>query len=212
MANLALTKVGQTLTAAIINSIIGRVNRQALTGIVPASATTSGGGTVTVAANGAITFTNADNVFVSGAFTSDYSNYRFVWNSTTRSAAASIQFRHAAGGSEWANPTYAWLRRQDQGTAAPTSTAGTSSTAFPIDSPVAAAVKSDGYVDLFGPAVGAGSTIGGIASMYDATNGMTQVQVSARNTQPQAFDGFNLFPTTGTFTGTLRIYGYNDLI
>lgn len=211
MANLDLVKVGQGLTAAILNGIIGRVNRQALTGIAP-GAVVGGGGTVTVAANGMISFVNATNVFISQAFTSDYANYRFVWNSSTRSAAQSIQFRHTAAGSEWSSPTYAWLRRQDQGTASSV-TSGTASTAFPIDSPAAAGLSSVGYLDLFAPAVGTnGSSMSGLASMYDSTNGMTQAQVSARNTQAQAFDGFNLFPTSGTFTGSLRIYGYNNLV
>lgn len=206
MANLPLVKVAQGLTAAILNGIIGRVNGQALTGIVPTSVL---GGTVS--ANGQITFTNASSVSVRGAFTTDYDNYRFVWNSTTRSAAQSTQFRLSAAGADITTATYAWLRGQDQGTSR-SITSGTASTAMPLDSPIAVAQTSDGYVDIFGPALPGGTSLLGLAVVYDATNGATQVQVSARNTTNGAVDGFTIFPTTGTFTGTLRIYGYNNLV
>jgi hypothetical protein len=211
VANLPLVKVAQGLTAAILNGIIDRVNRQALTGIVPGSVD-SGGGTVTVAANGMISFTNATNVFVSQAFTGDFANYRFVWNSSTRSAAQSIQFRHTTGGTEWTSPTYAWLRRQDQGTAVEHHV-GDRVDGVPdrltrrggpvigrLPGPVRARGRHQRHLHV-GPRVDVRHD-----ERDDAGAGLRpeHAGASVRRVQP--------VPTSGTFTGSLRIYGYNNLV
>jgi hypothetical protein len=173
------------------------VNRNVggLTQIIPTSVT---GGTL--GANGQITFSGSSSVSIDGAFTSSYENYKIVGNFIT-STAAYMQFRFRTGGATRATG----YRQTEQQSAQFGATeirfaysyanAG-NYTPFEqlVSSPAVASIKSS----LSGVMIGQG----------DST-GFTFNQASFYNTA-EAHDGFLLLPGSGTFTGTIRIYGYNN--
>jgi hypothetical protein len=204
---ISLIAVGDKIKAAVINSIIRQVNSTALAGIVPTSVAGTG---VTVAPNGAVTFTNATTVSLNGVFSGSYDNYRITWNSTTRSASGSTQFRFRAAGTD-AVTNYDFVKIVASGTTS-TVTSSSSSSGLPLDNGVAAGQTSDGVMDLFGPALNRMVT-GTAQSAVVASSVLYQTNVAIAQEATSSFDGFTMYGlTTGeTWTGTIRVYGYNTL-
>lgn len=203
---ISLVAVGQQLTAGILNAVIRGVNGQALTGIVPTSAV---GGTV--GATGRVTFTAANPVSVNGVFTTNYDNYRIVLDVPTRTTTATLAFRFRANGADIVTATYGSIRGTDQGTAR-TVLAATAATSIGLETtPAVATVTLDGAIDVYGPATTGGASFVSVVTTYDTTNGVTQHQVSGRSTATAAVDGFTLFTSSASLTGSVRVYGYNNL-
>lgn len=204
---ISLIGVGGKIKASLINQLIGLVNGIALNGIVPISVNGTG---VTVSPNGKVTFVNATTVSLNGVFSGTYDNYRITWNSFNRSASGSIQFRLRAAGTD-ATTNYDYVKGVDSGTARAVSSSS-SSTAVPLDQGVAAGQFSDGVMDLFGPAV-SGFTTGTANSSVLSASVLYGTQVYIANENVASYDGFTMYGLTGgeTWSGTIRVYGYNTL-
>lgn len=201
-----LFAVGQKITASLLNSIIGGVNQTALSGIVPTSVAGTG---VTVSPNGKVTFTNASSVSLNGVFSGSFDNYRITWNSPTRTAAVSTAFRLRNAGVDATGTSYDYVKGVDSGTSRSV-TGSSSNTNFPIDHGIAASILSNGVMDIFGPAL-TGSVTGVINCAVLASSACYSTQISFANELTSTFDGFTMFLTSGTWSGTLRVYGYNTL-
>ena len=202
-----LVTVAGKITAALMNQLIGQVNGIALNGIVPTSVSGTG---VTVSPNGKVTFTNATTVSLNGVFSTSYENYRITWSSSARSTSGSSQFHLRAAGTD-SNNNYDYVKGVDSGTSR-TVTSSSSSNAVPLDIGVAAGQVSNGVIDLFGPALG-GVTTGTGQSAVLASSACYSCQVSFANETTSAFDGMTLFALNSgeTWSGTIRVYGYNNL-
>lgn len=148
------------------------------------------------------TFSAAATVSIDGCFTSGYQNYLLMIEGQASASPTQIRMRMRLSASDNSTANYS-VRRQYNG-------AGTNLTNetsayicewYPVDSQAMA-------VDVINPAL---AKITGIMS-----KGM--VFVSATNPQDwnmwglhnvaTAFDGFSLFPNTGTMTGTVTVFGY----
>lgn len=203
---ISLVAVGQQLTAGVLNSLIRGVNGQALTGIVPASAV---GGSV--GATGRVAFTSANPVSLNGVFTTNYDNYKIILDVSSRSTQATVAFRLRANGADITSATYGSVRGTDQATTR-TVLGVTAATSVPIDNtPAVIPITLDASIDVYGPALTGGTSFISTAATYDATNGATQHQVSGRATATAAADGFTIFTSSAALTGTVRVYGYNNL-
>jgi hypothetical protein len=204
---ISLIGVGGKIKASLLNQLITQVNGIALTGIVPTAVSGSG---VTVSPNGKVTFTNATVVALDGVFSGTYSNYRITWNSPTRSASGSTQFHLRQGGTDF-GANYDYVKGVDSGTTRSVSSSSAAS-AIPLDQGVIAGQTSDGVLDLFGPASGSYTT-GTAQSAVLASSALYSCQVAFANEQPTVFDGFSLYGLTSgqTWSGTVRVYGYNTL-
>jgi hypothetical protein len=171
--------------------------------IVPSSvAVGSGSGSANAA--GQVTFSGASSVSLNDVFSSTYDNYRFILN-CTQSATTGL---------------YMYMRTGSTNTATGYAQAGWS-------------YKSDGATGTFaGNAnrneiqLGDGDTneeyyVGDIQCPYLAKNtaiqhqGMSPYQNKAlisttilKNTT--SYDAINIFPGSGTITGTVSVYGYKD--
>ena len=203
---ISLMTVGQKITAAILNSIINVVNQTALNGIIPTSVAGTG---VTVSPNGLVTFTNASSVSLNGVFSGSYDNYRVTWNSSTRTASVSTGFQLRAAGTNLSSATYDYVKGLDSGTTRSV-TSSSSNTNFPIDHGVAAGQTSNGVMDIFSPAATTAAT-GTIQASVLASSACYSTQVSFANEATASYDGFTLSVSSGTFSGVIRVYGYNNL-
>ena len=164
---------------------------------------TSVGGTSATASNGTITIGSGNtSVTVSSAFSSDYTNYRIIFDGGTGSGTNNLSFQLSGiTGSVYRQLGFyqAW------GTAAPTDYAdGAGATSWLV-----AQVTTSGYswiMDITGPQAARikFATISGLGSVSQYTF------PSFCNSTTSA-TGFVLTPGAGTITGgTIRIYGYRN--
>lgn len=203
---ISLVAVGAKITAAITNSIIGVVNAQGLTSVIPTSVAGSG---VSVGAAGKVTFTAATSVSVNGCFTSTYDNYRIMLEVPTVSATVTLtaNLRSAGADTTAANYDLEVLQGTSSTAAAAQAAAGAS---WSVNGGVTGTVH-DITFELKRPAL-ALPTYGTLFSMV-TQNPQTAPGVAVRGLSHRlstAYDGFTITPTGGTITGTIRIYGYNN--
>jgi hypothetical protein len=200
--------VGGKVTASKTNEIISEVNRMEGQYVIPTSVA---GGGVTVDAVGLVSFSAASSVTVNGCFTSTYANYRVVWDIPTTSANLNITMQLRVSGTSAAT---AYDRIVNGGTgavAAPTMVNNLNQTSWQVAA--ATTAQHHSTLDLFRPAVAVGTV--GLLSGIGLTNPPTAAgtfaiqQAGLFHRTATAYDGFTLTPSTGTCTGTLRIYGYN---
>lgn len=203
---ISLVAVGDKIKATVFNTLVKAVNQQGLTGIIPTGATGTG---VTVAPTGAITIVNGQTMSISGVFTGGYDNYRITWSSSTRSAVSSIALHLLAAGTASAS-NYDFVRGVDSGTST-TITSSSATTAPPIDYGIAVGQRSNGVMDIFGPALIA-PTASTVQSAVYASSNVYSMRVGWVNEANASYDGISLFVGSGqTWSGTVRIYGYNNL-
>lgn len=203
---LSLATVGGKITAAFINAIIGLVNRQGSTSIIPTSVAGTG---VTLGAGGKVSFSASTAVSVNGCFTSDFDTYRIEIDSTSSGAAVYTLVERLSG----TNAATAYDVQTN---------ATVNATNFPAQSlnqtswtmnAQAFAGKMNMTIDLFNPALAVATTglvtVGGAANPMTTSAALIQVLFLSHRTTT-AYDGFTLTASTGTITGSIRIYGKNN--
>jgi hypothetical protein len=203
---------GGALPSATVNALIDGVNLTALQGIVP-TVTAPSSGSVVVSANGSITFTNASNVSVNGCFTGAFDDYRVVLKITGRSSGNWTNMRLRQAGADLVTATYNGMQFYAHGTATTVQTS-TGATASAVDLGPAVNATADGYFDVYGPALGGYTVCQANTTVYSSGNNIYAVRSDWQNTTAAPSDGFTLLSaggTANTFTGVLRIYGYNNL-
>jgi hypothetical protein len=151
-------------------------------------------------------FSAVSSVSVNGCFTSTYENYKIVISSLTASTASGFRMRMRVAGSDNSAASYNTLGRVtaslssgDYNVSAATyfefgglNSGFAYATTMELQSPQLAQNTNAGFNHAGRNSVPDGQCVFGGMAHYVST----------------AFDGFSLFPNTGTITGTIRIYGY----
>jgi hypothetical protein len=154
------------------------------------------------------TFAAQSSVSINSCFTSTYTNYRVILATTTVISGGSQQtlMRLRAAGTDNTSGNYSWCRNVGVPASTNVVSASTAGTSF---------MFADGNTNL--------STIS--FNVLDpqtafATNVIAQAAVSQAGTPiiqntsgfmtvSTAYDGFTIFTTSGTFSGTISVYGYS---
>jgi len=148
-------------------------------------------------------FTAVSSVSVNGCFTTTYDAYRIIYR-LSGSAGTNLEFRVRGSGSDaTTNYDRQFFAASDGSVVAGRDT----SVGSTVLGSVANGVVSEMWMDIYGPAL-AGQT-GGFSNNRAASPVAVQFRIFAHTTAT-AYDGFSIFPTTGTITGNLRVYGYRD--
>ena len=152
------------------------------------------------------TFSAQSSVSINNVFSATYQNYVVQLNLDSASATGYQQFRMRVSGADNTTSNYYWSGIYNASSATtPTGEGGgaqtsfsygymestaTGSMALSISNPFAT-IKTT-YTNLF-------SRWAGSASLFYTNGGAFNATTS--------FDGFTIFPTSGTITGTIEIYG-----
>lgn len=157
-------------------------------------------GLVLVAAE---SFSAVSSVSVNNCFTATYENYRITMR-VEQSNAADAQFRVRVGGVDLTTATYSDGSIFNSFTTSLGAGGGTGKTFIYLATTTAGGSAYIAY-DVLSPqaAQNTGVVIGGVNS---ASAGFTAGRVN--NTT--SYDGFTVYPSAGTFTGSLRIYGLRN--
>ena len=159
---------------------------------------------------GASTFSSASTVSINNCFTSAYENYVLFIRLTEASATSTISSRLRVGGTDASGGDYFW---QDVSGFGSTAGAGQSSgqTAFSFGTVLNTGADRYAYrFDLYGPQL-AVKTLGLYEGGYQ-NNGGTYItnQINTVHTASTSYDGISFYPSSGTITGTIRVYGYRN--
>jgi len=149
------------------------------------------------------TAATAGSLIINNCFTSTYDSYRLMVRITAASATGALSLRLRVGGVD-ATTGYYWSQSWTPwnnvvglggGMNAAEWRANYNGTAPPAMC----------WFDIDGPALAARTGFGGIA-MIDGGSG----PVSGYHATATAYDGFTLYPESGTFSAVARVYGYKN--
>jgi hypothetical protein len=149
-------------------------------------------------------FTTQSSVRVN-PFSATYQNYRLIFQ-ITQSTGTALKFRLASGASVISTSTY---RRSGWYQEGPTTNglfySSASETSIVLNDKVNAGISAD----IFKPFEAATTALTYNLAMENGS--VLGVVIGAGyNTNATSYDGFELSPDSGTITGTLRVYGYNQ--
>jgi hypothetical protein len=170
--------------------------------IVPTSVAGSG---VSVSASGKVTFTSATSVSVNGCFTSSYDNYLIVMGSKSTSGDIGVRFRLRLSGTDASGNNYAWqFVKADSTTVSGSRTTSTSDALFLDSGTNPSGVH--GYV--YGPALAQPTALRSVT--VDSRSSALIQDNAATHSLSTAYDGFSVYPASGSMTGALTVYGLSQ--
>jgi hypothetical protein len=141
-------------------------------------------------------------VSINNVFSATYDNYRIIITATT-SNAVGVFFRYRVSGTDATGSDYT---RQTLAGAGSSASAVTSTLSFVLLTGTGATGLHWGNVEILGP-FAAAPTLS--VSMGNNVAPATEI-TSTRHTLSTSYDGITIYPDSGTFTGTVRIYGYKN--
>ena len=150
------------------------------------------------------TFSAVSSVSLDDVFTSTFNNYSMIISALS-SVGAELNIRLRLAGTDAAGPTYIF-QRLVAGSSTVTADRSTGQTAARVA--FADTTTSYYHVNVYDPAIA-------IATMFRSSNAVSQTSatfqdVVTRHAATNAYDGLTLLGSTGTITGTIRVYGYKN--
>ena len=189
---------GQILTASQMSTL------QSNTGLVAMTPSSVSGTGVTLSGN-TMTVTAASTASIIGVFTSAFTNYVVSYNLTATSDFLRMKLRTASADiSTGYGSTEALIN--DNSTSLSFLNSGASSwndTRWLF----ASNQQAYGTMTLFNPQKAASTFFSNDAASISSTNS-ARIFGAGRNTGTDVCTGLTIFPDTGTFTGTVTVYGY----
>lgn len=200
---------GDVLTAADLTDTFaakGDVAGETWTGTHDfTGATVTGAGALVLVATASPS--SVSSVSIDNCFTSTYDNYRVVAH--VSGGGGALKMRMRASSADDTNTSY--KRWQGVGSSSPTlQTAdyGSASTVFILSS---SASEQAGSMDVLRPQATAFTRVSHGFVFYDSGSGNSGLTWGGGTfAATTSFDGFTFFVDTGTFTGSIRVYGYQN--
>ena len=190
---------GQVLTAAQMTTLQSNI------GLVPMTPSSVSGTGVTIVGN-TTTIAAASTASINGVFTSAYTNYVVTYNLTAASSFMRLKLKTAGADiSTNYGATMAYI--VDNSTAWAWLNAGAASwnaTNWLISNGVSGVY---GSITVFNPNLAANTWMDGSATSFNSTNS-AKLTFGGRNAGTDQATGLTIFPDSGTFTGTVTVYGY----
>ena len=181
----------------------------AVNGLAPVIATSVavGSGTASVAADGLITFTTVGtSLSVNGCFSASYLNYLVLVNQTN-SVGNLLNVKLRAAGSDTSTAYYYVVADYYSNTTAIDRLQGNNQTAGVVTD--SSAVERAFSMNVFNPFASKNTLMTTqIPQFTDTRLAPTWSYIGQFSTT--SFDGITFLPSTGTTTGTMRIFGYNQ--
>lgn len=201
MSSLTTFVAGNVLTAAQLNNSFAAVG--GLRAVDPTSVTVTGvGSSGTVGANGLVTFGTAASVSINGCFSSTFRNYLAVIDFDA-STGVNMQVRMRAGGTDNTTANSYVRQRLEAGS---TTVIGLRSTTNEWNIGSGSANLPNGsWVSFLRPFLASATAFEFVT--LDSLSGAYYLTGVATHNQATSYDGFSFYPTTGSISGTVTVYG-----
>jgi hypothetical protein len=174
-----------------------------LTLLTPTSIANTGGSS-SIGATGVVSFTSASAISLNDVFSTTYDNYKIMMNISSANSTANLLMRLRVSGSDnTGSTTY-----QRTGYYSTTTTISTSYEAISywflgnLNNGVSQKIP----MEIFDPFKTIATTA--YSTMFQQTTNIS-MGINMTHIDSTSFTGFTLYPSTGTFTGTVSVYGYN---
>lgn len=172
--------------------------------ITPTSiASTGTGNSSSIGANGSVTFSSCATLSLNGVFSATYDNYMISYRSLT-STSANHAFRMRVGGVDESSAsnyyTYQYLQASST-----TISASRTTTTFAVVNAGTGTQRDGTTIYIYGPFL-AQPTAGRSITEYDASSASI-FDNAFTHSLSTSYDGFSLYPSTGSFTGLVSVYG-----
>lgn len=187
---------------------------EGLTQIIPSSVSV-GSGSGSVSSGGAVTFSGASTASINGCFTSTYENYRVLITTSAMSTNLELRLRLRVSGTDSTGTNYSGSGIYNYSNSA---TVGglnfTGATMFTLGGSgtilnSAAPARNLFSLEFGRPFIASETIINNVSSIQD-TGGFRNTMQGFLHDAATSYDGFTLYTSTGTVTGTVRVYGYRN--
>jgi hypothetical protein len=179
--------------------------------VVPTSISV-GSGSGSVDTNGNITVSSSSSLTVAGCFTSNFNSYLITSNITSTSGSGFWYMRTKSAGSDIGSwTTNGFSMSMSAGTQS-NANLGTNNQGIGY-APVAASgnpAQGGFLIDVLNPALANYTAISFRGAVYHNDSGLNTYIGNALNWSATSCDGFSLTYSGTNFTGSFRIYGYNN--
>lgn len=150
----------------------------------------------------AVSAINLNNVF-----SSTYRNYRIIVTGLLNTGAQNLQFRLRVGGVD--NSTANSYQSQSINGASTTLTGTRTTSTFAIAGGIGSTQNNITTIDLSDPFQASATSFNGHSSYVLSGNIIADVSTGFHN-QAVSYDGITIFPSGGTITARVQVYGYKD--
>lgn len=183
-----------------------------LAGLIPVKPTSVvvATGTASVSDVGLVSFTGATSLSLNNVFTANYRRYRIMYTYDT-SVNTGISMRYRTAGADNSAVAY-WRNYLGGAGSSPFGGAyGSAATSQSIDTLDVTNLFA-GHMDIHNPYLSSENTRATIQvnAMVSSTGALRSTIWNTIFTSLVQFDGFTLYPGSGTFTGNIQVFGYND--
>ena len=201
-----LTSNTSILSLASASSTYQTIAKTGLVEITPSTVSVSGG-SGSISATGAVSFTSASAISLNDVFSTSYDSYFITSTLTGSTTNAYAQLRLRVSGTDASGSDYVWgfIATNSGGTSF--TLAGSGATSSNITRPS----TTDSIVSLTigNPFLTKKTIWSGTTSYNDGATVTPAAAVGGAHSLTTSYTGFSLIAASGTITGTISIYGYN---
>ncbi len=198
--------VANAYTKAESDSLVGAAPGLKL--LVPTSVAV-GSGSASIGTAGQVTFTGASSVSLNGVFSSTYDNYRLLMSISASSAILSVNLRFRVAGTSASGSNYSSNGSNSASTTLSNVNINTTSL-FLFDVYNTIPQYSGISSDILVPAL-TQFTKFNFQSYGENSSGQNVARsISGVHDVATAYDGIEIFTSTGNITGSVAVYGYKD--
>jgi hypothetical protein len=175
--------------------------------VAPTSIANSGGSASTTA--NTTTFTTVSSISLNGVFSATYDHYRIMIRFTAASAAdTSGTMRLRASGTDNSGAT-AYREQVGYFLGATTVASANNTSSWRVaDTATSYPYGSGAIVDLMGPFIAQRTGMSNSHWFNSSVNSQYTWVSGGAHTESVAYDGFSLLSSSGTFSGTISVFGY----
>lgn len=170
--------------------------------IKPTSIANSGG-TASIGTNGQVTFSGVTSLSLNGVFSADFDNYAVALTGTI-SSTAFVRWRLFDGSADVTTGTYTIQHININGTSV-TSGRDATKTWLDFTNWASGSLWSASMINIYGPALAQPTSVRFVN--IDSNNSARIYETAGTHSLSTSYPGFSLFPSTGSISGTVSVYG-----
>jgi hypothetical protein len=178
-------------------------------GLIPIVAQSISGTGVSITPGGTVLFTGATSFSLNNCFTTEFDNYKILFDIASTSVANAVFLVLRAAGADSITANYDVQTASASGATA-AATQSLASTSLGLNG--ATGNIHDYSIEVIAPflATATRMLVDGLVTTNPLTTSAAWQKRALLHRLTSSFDGFSVNTNTGTITGTLRIYGYNN--